>query len=54
MVTNCWKRNWAGMTSAPVALANGSRNAACHEAVFDGVNRHDFFQRLKYRTPIWC
>jgi len=30
----------------PCGSGKRSRRAACHEAAFDGVNRHDFFQRM--------
>ena len=40
-------RSWAATTYAHAGPASGSRTAASHRAAFDGVNRHDYFPRMK-------
>ncbi len=39
------------MIRARVARVSDSRSAVCPEAAFDGVNRHDFFQRVIGNAP---
>jgi hypothetical protein len=41
--TNCWKKSWDGMTSAPAVPANASRSVVSRKAAFDGVNRDHYF-----------
>ena len=45
------KRSGAGMICARVARVSASRRVVSPEAAFDGVNRHDFFQRVIGNAP---
>ena len=46
MATRSLPKSWAAMTFAHADRASGSRNAACGQGAFDGVNRDHYFQGM--------